>query len=385
MPLGGFCEVCDRWVWLTPYGACENGHPPTKVRDVQQLKASTSVGVAPYEGDYAPFSPGKARFRFWWRHSLWIGWTFTARLLQLAGLRLHRHPRPSRRLDDRRLCLPHPADPHASPRSARRCFAASPCCSSSCRPPRSPTRSTCGPYYRAVMFGDVPRTSLPAPPQDPRLLPPAAAPAAAARHRRRGGRGHPRRPPPGRRPARDGRHHRQARRAGQGGAAQPHGRPDPRRAGHQTAQGRRGAQLPDLLPGRRAAHRRRLRPAVGAAHDLARRARAPWRAPRPRSTACRRPSTGSSTACSKTACSTSKARSSCSRRPSTWTTTTARPAASRPRAEAGGNVPRRRPPPTPGAGVDSAASAEQVQRMFGDRRRGYLRETRGRFSQTGRR
>ena len=77
MPLGGFCEVCDRWVWLTPYGACENGHPPTKVRDVQQLKASTSVGVAPYEGDYAPFSPAKARFRFWWRHSLWIGWTFT--------------------------------------------------------------------------------------------------------------------------------------------------------------------------------------------------------------------------------------------------------------------------------------------------------------------
>ena len=32
------------------------------------------------------------------------------------------------------------------------------------------------PYYRAVMFGDAPRTSLPAPPQDPRLLPPAERP-----------------------------------------------------------------------------------------------------------------------------------------------------------------------------------------------------------------
>ena len=32
------------------------------------------------------------------------------------------------------------------------------------------------PYYRAVMFGDAPRNSLPAPPQDPRLLPPAERP-----------------------------------------------------------------------------------------------------------------------------------------------------------------------------------------------------------------
>jgi len=66
------------------------------------------------------------------------------------------------------------------------------------------------PYYRAVMFGDAPRNSLPAPPQDPRLLAAGRAPAPAEGHGRGGGRGHPRRPPPGRRRPRDCRRDRQS-------------------------------------------------------------------------------------------------------------------------------------------------------------------------------
>ncbi len=175
MPLGGFCEVCDRWVWLTPYGACENGHPPTKVRDVQQLKASTSVGVAPYEGDYAPFSPGKARFRFWWRHSLWIGWTFTLGFFNwlgfvYIGIRA-RHAAWTiagfAYLIPLILTLASIGTPLFRGFAVLQLFvsAASVAHALYLRP-----------YYRALMFGDAPRTSLPAPPQDPRLLPPAERP-----------------------------------------------------------------------------------------------------------------------------------------------------------------------------------------------------------------
>src|SRR5665647_3445967 len=45
MPVGGYCSVCDRWVWLTPYGECQNGHPASAVRDVQQLKPRTNPVV----------------------------------------------------------------------------------------------------------------------------------------------------------------------------------------------------------------------------------------------------------------------------------------------------------------------------------------------------
>ncbi len=75
MPLGGYCTVCQRWVWLTPYGECQNGHPALAVKDVQQLKpqADPDVLVGEVMDDGRP----RARFRWWWRHSLWICWTFT--------------------------------------------------------------------------------------------------------------------------------------------------------------------------------------------------------------------------------------------------------------------------------------------------------------------
>jgi hypothetical protein len=67
--------VCQRWVWLTPYGECQNGHPALAVRDVQQLKPQAESDVL--VGEVVDESPRRARFRWWWRHSLWIGWTFT--------------------------------------------------------------------------------------------------------------------------------------------------------------------------------------------------------------------------------------------------------------------------------------------------------------------
>jgi len=177
VPLGGFCEVCDRWVWLTPYGACENGHPATKVRDVQQLKPSSETGVVPLEGDYAPFDKGTtARFRFWWRHSLWIAWTFTLGFFNwlafvYIGVRA-RHAAWTLAgfayLVPLLLTIASIGTPLFRGFVALQLFvsAASVAHALYLRP-----------YYRAVMFGDAPRRSLPAPPQDPRLLPPAERPA----------------------------------------------------------------------------------------------------------------------------------------------------------------------------------------------------------------
>ncbi len=178
MPLGGFCEVCDRWVWLTPYGACENGHPATKVRDVQQLKASTATGVVPYEGEYAPFAPGegKTRFRFWWRHSLWIGWTFTLGFFNwlafvYIGVRA-RHAAWT--LAGFAYLIPLILTAASFGTPLFRGFVALQLFVSAASVAHA---LYLRPYYRAVMFGDAPRNSLPAPPQDPRLLPPAERPA----------------------------------------------------------------------------------------------------------------------------------------------------------------------------------------------------------------
>jgi hypothetical protein len=175
MPLGGFCQVCDRWVWLTPYGACENGHPATAVRDVQQLKASTATGVAPYEGEYAPFSPGKARFRFWWRHSLWIGWTFTLGFFNwlafvYIGVRA-RHAAWT--LAGFAYLMPLILTAASFGTQLFHGFVVLQLFVSAASVAHA---LYLRPYYRAVMFGDAPRNSLPAPPQDPRLLPPAARP-----------------------------------------------------------------------------------------------------------------------------------------------------------------------------------------------------------------
>ncbi len=75
MPLGGYCTVCQRWVWLTPYGECQNGHPALAVKDIQQLKPQAEPDVL--VGEVIEEGRSRARFRWWWRHSLWICWTFT--------------------------------------------------------------------------------------------------------------------------------------------------------------------------------------------------------------------------------------------------------------------------------------------------------------------
>jgi hypothetical protein len=140
MPLGGYCEVCSRWVWVNGRGECQFGHPASAVRDVQPLKARADNDRAPTTGqgrtnmaalDAAPanspagsgalvlvapaalaatpsagtaaaaasaagassagaspstprpyigaFPPARKRSdgRWWWRHSLWIVWTFS--------------------------------------------------------------------------------------------------------------------------------------------------------------------------------------------------------------------------------------------------------------------------------------------------------------------
>lgn len=80
MPVGGYCEVCGKWVWVGPNGQCQYGHPASSVREVQVLK--------PKEKPLGPFGPSERQApvpyragRWWWRHSLWIGWTFTLGLL----------------------------------------------------------------------------------------------------------------------------------------------------------------------------------------------------------------------------------------------------------------------------------------------------------------
>ena len=82
MAVGGYCSVCARWVWLTPYGECQNGHPASAVRDVQQLKPQKQPAVVV---DAPVPSVRRARFRWWPRHSLWIAWTFTAGFLNWAA------------------------------------------------------------------------------------------------------------------------------------------------------------------------------------------------------------------------------------------------------------------------------------------------------------
>ena len=83
MPLGGYCTACQRWVWLTPYGECQNGHPALAVKDVQQLKPQSEPDVL--VGEVVDEGPRRARFRWWWRHSLWICWTFTLGFMNWVG------------------------------------------------------------------------------------------------------------------------------------------------------------------------------------------------------------------------------------------------------------------------------------------------------------
>ena len=83
MPLGGYCTVCQRWVWLTPYGECQNGHPALAVKDIQQLKPQAEHDVL--VGEVMDEGRPRARFRWWWRHSFWICWTFTLGFMNWLG------------------------------------------------------------------------------------------------------------------------------------------------------------------------------------------------------------------------------------------------------------------------------------------------------------
>jgi hypothetical protein len=129
---GGYCEVCARWVWVNSRGECQFGHPASSVREVQFLKpraqderpsspvgrvdAATAGGAPGAAGDgtelvayqapavpavggsapstaapaaqaaapaatrpFANVFPARKRSdgRWWWRHSLWIAWTFS--------------------------------------------------------------------------------------------------------------------------------------------------------------------------------------------------------------------------------------------------------------------------------------------------------------------
>ena len=165
MPLGGYCSVCARWVWLTPYGECQNGHPSSAVRDVQQLKPQAQPVVV----DAQPPQVARARFRWFWRHSFWIGWTFTLGFLNWVsfiyiGVRARHLPWS---LLGFVYALPliltilAIGTPLLQVMVAVQVFVSMVSVANALY---------LRPYYRAIMFGDVSPRALPAPPQPPSLL-----------------------------------------------------------------------------------------------------------------------------------------------------------------------------------------------------------------------
>jgi hypothetical protein len=166
MPLGGYCSICDRWVWLTPYGECQNGHPASAMRDVQQLTSgSQSVSVV----EPRPPMARRARFRWWWRHSLWVAWTFTGGFLNWAafvyiGVRAQHLPWALLGfvyLMPLILTILAIGTPLLQVMIALQLVVSVISVANALY---------LRPYYRAIMFGDTPPRSLPAPPQPPPLL-----------------------------------------------------------------------------------------------------------------------------------------------------------------------------------------------------------------------
>ena len=165
MPVGGYCSVCARWVWLTPYGECQNGHPASAVRDVQQLKPQKQPVVVV---DAQLPTVRRARFRWWPRHSLWIAWTFTAGFLNWAafvyiGVRARHLPWSLLGfvyLTPLILTILAVGTPLFQVMVAVQLVVSA----------ISVVNALyLRPYYRAIMFGDVPPRALPAPPQPPSL------------------------------------------------------------------------------------------------------------------------------------------------------------------------------------------------------------------------
>jgi hypothetical protein len=165
MPLGGYCTICQRWVWLTPYGECEYGHSATVVRDAQLLSpAKRRDAVVEAQGE----APVGARFRWWWRHSLWIAWTFTAGFLNWVafmyiGVRARHLPWS---LLGFVYLMPLALTIATIHTAFFTLFVALQLFVSA----GSVLHALyLRPYYRAAMFGDLPRRILPAPPQPPEL------------------------------------------------------------------------------------------------------------------------------------------------------------------------------------------------------------------------
>jgi len=172
MPLGGYCSVCARWVWLTPYGECQNGHPASAVRDVQQLRPQAG---SPAVVEPPPPAKARTRFRWWWRHSLWVGWTFTLGFMNwlafvYIGVR-------ARHLPWSLLGLV-----YAIPLVLTILSVGTPLFQVMIGVQILVSVISVAnalylrPYYRAIMFGDAPPRSLPKPPQPPSLT--AAVPRA---------------------------------------------------------------------------------------------------------------------------------------------------------------------------------------------------------------
>lgn len=169
MPLGGYCEKCGKWVWVSAYGECQNGHPAADVRDIQLLTEQDGRRSVLRADRSAVVVPRRAKYRWWWRHSLWIVWTFTLGLLNWVaffyiGIRARS---VAWILSGLFYLLPLvltiasigtwwwrvaiPAQIVISGISVLHALAARP-------------------KYRAIMFGDLPHESLPGPPRPPPLM-----------------------------------------------------------------------------------------------------------------------------------------------------------------------------------------------------------------------
>ena len=174
MPLGGYCTVCERWVWVQPHGECQYGHLASDVREIQQLSPQRHARQRWLEHAPASVVTRRAQYRWWWRHSLWILWTFSLGFLNwLSFFYIGVRARSATwiasgfayllpvlltlgSVGTGWLRFAVPLQLFASAASVLHAFAARP-------------------HYRAVMFGDMPQPRLEAPPKPP-ALPSAARP-----------------------------------------------------------------------------------------------------------------------------------------------------------------------------------------------------------------
>ena len=174
MPLGGYCTVCERWVWVQPHGECQYGHPASAVRDVQQLAPQRQARRRALEKPPPAVVTRRAQYRWWWRHSLWILWTFTFGFLNwLSFFYIGVRARSAAWIASGFVYLAPVLLTFASIGTGWLRFAV----------PLQLLVSAASvlqafiarPHYRAIMFGDVPRPRLEAPPQPPSLAAPARA------------------------------------------------------------------------------------------------------------------------------------------------------------------------------------------------------------------